>query len=138
MTAKDIFHSTVRNALEKEDWIITTDPLFIRSLGVELYIDLAAEKIIGAEKDGCKIAIEIKSFIGTSVISEFHKAVGQFLNYRLALKNQEPERQLYLAVPEDTYETFFKIDFVRLIIKEYQIEIIVYNPEEELIVKWET
>ncbi len=115
MSAKDIFHNAVRKALEKEGWVITYDPLFIRSLGIEFYIDLGAEKIIGAEKDGEKIAVEIKSFIATSAISEFHTAVGQFMNYRIALQDQEPDRPLYLAVPKDTYETFFTIQFVRLL-----------------------
>jgi hypothetical protein len=122
MTAKDIFHDAVKNALEKEQWIITDDPLFIRCFGVEFYIDLGAEKIIGAEKEGRKIALEIKNFIGTSAISEFHKAVGQFLNYRLALKHQEPDRSLYLAVPEDTYQTFFKIEFTGWLSKNIRWE----------------
>ncbi|QTA85809.1 XisH family protein [Desulfonema magnum] len=137
MTAKDIFHDVVRNALEKEEWIITDDPLFIRSLGIEFYIDLAAEKIIGAEKEGQKIAVEIKSFIAASAISEFHRALGQYMNYRLALQNQEPDRVLYLAVPKDTYETFFKIQFVQSAVREYRMEIAVYDPEKEEIVKWE-
>ena len=93
--------------------------------------------MIIAEKDGRKIAIEIKSFVTTSVISEFHRAVGQFLNYRLALHNQEPNRHLYLAVPKDTYESFFRIQFVQLVIKEYRIGLIIYDPEEEVIAKWE-
>ncbi len=138
MTAKDIFHDAVRNALEKEGWIITNDPLFIRSLGIDFYIDLAAEKIIGAEKEGQKIAVEIKSFIAVSAVSEFHRAVGQFMNYRLALRNQETDRPLYLAVPKDAYETFFSIRFVRVAVREYQISLIVYDPENEVIVKWQT
>ena len=87
MTAKDIFHDTVRKALEKEKWIITDDPLFIRSLGINFYVDLAAERIIGIEKEGQKIAVEIKSFVAASAIAEFHKALGQYMNYRLALQS---------------------------------------------------
>ena len=137
MPAKDIFHDAVKKALEKEEWRITDDPLFIRSLEIGFYIDLAAEKLIRAEKGNQKIAIEIKTFIATSTTSEFHRAVGQFMNYRLALQTQEPDRTLYLAVPKDTYETFFKIPFVQLAVKEYQIKIAVYDPEKEVIVKWE-
>jgi len=78
MPAKDIFHSTVRIGLEKEGWIITNDPLYLDFGGVEVYIDLAAEKIIAAEREGEKIAVEVKSFIGSSAIPEFHKALGLF------------------------------------------------------------
>jgi hypothetical protein len=38
------------------------------------------------------------------VISEFHLALGQFLNYRLALQIKEPDRIIYLAVPLDTFK----------------------------------
>jgi hypothetical protein len=46
-------------------------------------IDLAAEKLIAAEREGEKIAVEVKSFLErSSAISEFHTALGQFINYR--------------------------------------------------------
>ena len=138
MSAKDIFHDTVRNALERERWIITDDPLFIRSLWIDFYVDLAAERIIGVEKEGRKIAVEIKSFVAASAVSEFHRALGQYMNYRLALQNQELARPLYLAVPKDTYETFFRIQFVQAAVREYQIAIIVFDPEKEVITKWQT
>lgn len=54
-----------------------------------MYIDLGAERIIAAEREGQIIAVEVKSFIGTSTISEFHIVVGQFINYRYAfLRNK--------------------------------------------------
>jgi len=138
MSAKDVFHDTVRNALEKERWTITDDPLFIKSLGIDFYVDLAAERIIGVEKEGQKIAVEIRSFIAASAVSEFHKAIGQYMNYRLALRNQEPDRLLYLAVPKDTYETFFRIQFVQAAVREYRIALMVFDPEKEAIVIWQT
>jgi len=50
MPARDIFHYAVKNALQKEGWTITHDPLFIRFDESKLYIDLAAEKLIADEK----------------------------------------------------------------------------------------
>lgn len=80
MSARDIYHYQVKRALEKDGWIITDDPLQI-SLGKNDYeIDLGAEKLLGAEKNGYKIAVEIKSFIGHSIIKDFHLALGQLLN----------------------------------------------------------
>lgn len=107
MSAKDRFHVAVKQALQKELWVITADPLIIKIEGVKFEIDLAAEKILGAEKAGRKIAIEVKSFLSSSAITDFHVALGQFLNYRLALQMSESDRTLYLAVPFDTYNTFF-------------------------------
>lgn len=62
MSARDIFHKAVRKALEKEQWIITDDPLMVRFGKDRMLIDLGAQKILIAEKAGEKIAVEIKSF----------------------------------------------------------------------------
>ena len=136
VAAKDIFHQTVRLALEKDGWSITDDPLYINFAEVEFYVDLGAEKLLAAEKNEQKIAVEIKTFLNPSTISEFHKVVGQFLNYRFALKAEDPERVLYLAIPKEIYETFFARRFVRLIIQEYQLKLIIFNPTKEEIEEW--
>jgi hypothetical protein len=114
MPAKDIFHTIIKHALEKDGWIVTDDPLYLDFGGVEIYIDLGAEKLVTAEKGGKKIAVEVKSFISGSTISEFHKALGQFINYRVALSQKHPEREMYLAVPSTTYEIFFKLELIQL------------------------
>mgnify|MGYP002777056104 CR=1 FL=1 len=134
--AKDIFHDAVKNALMKEQWLITADPLKIKIDGVKLEIDLAAEKVIAAEKEGDKIAVEIKSFLNTSVITDFHAALGQFLNYRLALQMTEPDRVLYLAVPLETFISFFQERFVQEAVKLYLILLLVYDPEKEVVTEW--
>jgi len=122
--------------LTKDGWTITEDPLYITFGGVDFYVDLGAERIIGAEKEGQKIAVEIKSFAGTSTIYEFHTALGQYLNYRLALEEQDPERTLYLAIPRDTYFGFFTLRFGRTALERFQLKLIVYHIEKEEIVQW--
>ena len=134
--AKDLFHDVVKTALIAEGWEITDDPLFLKVGGVDFFIDLGAEKLLAAERDGEKIAVEIKSFINPSSVADFHLAIGQFINYRTALKLKEPERKLFLAVPAISYDTFMQKEFPRLIIDEYQIKLLIYNPENEEIVKW--
>ncbi|MDJ0716759.1 MAG: element excision factor XisH family protein [Prochloraceae cyanobacterium] len=42
-----------------------------------------------------------------------------------------------LAVPSDTYDSFFKLQFIQLSIQQYQLKIIVSNSIEEVIVKWQ-
>jgi hypothetical protein len=126
MSAKDLFHDAVKQALVKEEWIITADSLIIK----------IAEKILGAEKAGRKIAVELKSFLSTSAITDFHVALGQFLNYWLALQMKEPDRTLYLAVPFDTFNTFFQELFVREAVKFYQLKLVVYDPIKEEVIEW--
>jgi XisH protein len=134
--AKDLFHYAVKEALIKEQWVITADPLTIKIDRVKLEIDLAADKVFAAERAGQKIAVEIKSFLNPSAITDFHAALGQFLNYRLALQMSEPNRSLYLAVPEDTFNSFFQEIFIQEAVKLYQVKLVVYNPVQEVIILW--
>jgi len=136
MAAKDRFHHIVRIALEKEGWTITDDPLSFRFGGVDVHIDLAAERFIAAERNGEKIAVEVKSFLGASIVSEFHTALGQFMNYRAVLRRKDPDRGLYLAVPKAAYDDFFKRQFTQLVIQDYQLSIAVYDIEKEVISQW--
>ncbi|MDJ0731513.1 MAG: XisH family protein [Crocosphaera sp.] len=136
MSAKDIFHQSVCIALEKNGWDITHDPLYLKVSDVEFYIDLGAERLIGAEKRGQKIAIEIKSFLGASEVTEFHLALGQILNYRLALQKEDPQRILYLAIPQDTYEDFFSRQFIQDSVAEYKIKLLIYNSLKQEVVLW--
>ncbi|MBE9056716.1 XisH family protein [Sphaerospermopsis sp. LEGE 08334] len=137
MSAKDVFHEVVKIALQKDGWQITNDQFTISVGGVNLSIDLAAEKLIGAEREGQKIAVEVKSFLEkSSAISEFHTALGQFINYRGALKRLQPDRVLYLAVPLTTYKTFFQLDFPKEMILENSVKMIIYDVEKEVIFQW--
>ena len=136
MSAKDIFHESVKNALIKDKWIITDDPLSIRIEAMQMYIDLGAEKLITATKHNQQIAVEIKSFLQDSTLTEFYQSVGQFLIYKQALEIEEPDRELYLAVPVDTYESFFKQLLVQEIIRRYDIKLVIYEPESEEIIQW--
>jgi len=136
MPSKDLFHDTVKTALEKDAWTVTDEHLFIQVEDIDFYIDLTAERILAAEKTGQKIAVEVKSFLGASDVTEFHTALGQCLNYRSALRLTEPDRTLYLAVPVDVYDEFFSRRFIQRIIVEYHLKLIIFNPAREEIVQW--
>ncbi|GAQ00074.1 XisH family protein [Leptolyngbya sp. NIES-2104] len=134
--AKDRFHYVVRTALEKEGWRVTDDPYVINIDDVEFEIDLAAEELLAAEREGRKIAVEVKSFISPSNTSEFHTALGQFLNYRDALDQMEPDRQLYLAVREPIYTSFFQRRFIVSAVKRYQLRLVIYDVQQEVVLQW--
>ncbi|EAM51685.1 fdxN element excision controlling factor protein [Crocosphaera watsonii WH 8501] len=76
MAAKDRFHTIVRIALEKEQWKITDDPLRLDVGGTKFEIDLGAEQLLGAERGKEKIAVEIKSFLSDSPLTDYHAALG--------------------------------------------------------------
>jgi hypothetical protein len=136
MSAQDLFHNAVKHGLEKDGWTITADPLIVRFGGLNLYVDLGAEKLIAAEKDQQQIAVEVKSFIGPSALADFHTALGQFLNYRLALDEDQPQRILYLAVPVSAYSAFFTLPLAQAAIQRHSLRLIVYDPEAEALIRW--
>jgi len=134
--AKDRFHRVVRTALEKDGWQISADPYQIRIDDVDFEIDLAAEWLLAARQGDRKIAVEIKSFLSPSNISDFHTALGQFLNYRDALQIFESDRQLYLAVRSPIYESFFQRRFIQGAVARYQLRLLIYDVSQEVIVRW--
>lgn len=137
MAAKDLYHQTVIDALKKDDWTITHDPLELRYGNRKLKIDLGAERLIGAEKNAQKIAIEIKSFLSDSAIYDLENAVGQYNVYREVLTLQEPERLLYLAVPQYTYTNgIFEEPLGRLIIAKQRLLLLVFDDSKKEIIKW--
>ncbi|MBD2677872.1 MULTISPECIES: XisH family protein [Nostoc] len=138
MSAKDAFHTVVKTALEKDGWLITHDPYTLQAGTLELYIDLGAEKVIAAERQGQKIAVEIKSFLSPSKITELYAALGQFIIYRIALLEQEASRTLYLAVPSTVYNDFFILPFIQSVIKTNQLCLLIYNIEQEAIEEWQS
>jgi XisH protein len=135
---RDAFHNAVRHALEKDGWKITHDPLKL-ALGTDttMLIDLGAERLLVAERNMEYIAVEVKGFTETSNTHEFHSVLGQYLNYRAALRILYPDHKLYLAVPDDVFQTFFQRQFTQIILKEFMLNILVYNAPEEVIVSEE-
>lgn len=134
--ARDLYHNHAREALEKDGWKITDDPFYMSVDAVEYEVDLGAEELVAAEKNGEIIAVEIKSFLSRSTISEFHRAVGQFVDYYAAMAIFDPKRVLYLAVPLSVYNSFFQKRVIQNSLKIIDAKIIVYNPDDKTIVKW--
>lgn len=136
MPKKDTYHEHVKEAVQKDNWDVTDDPLSLSRGNVDLSVDLGAEKIITAEKGLEKIAIEIKSFRRSSLVNAFHEAVGQYRNYRRVLKKNKSERILYLAVPEKTYKIFQEEIFYMEGIEEDKINLLVFNVAKREVVSW--
>jgi len=138
MPAKDIYHDAVKNALIKDGWLITDDPYFIKYEDAELYADLAAEKPIAAEREGKKIVVEVKSFVGKSLMYDFHGALGQYIVYRNLIQRTEPEYTLYLAIDYLVYEDFFQRKSVQAVIQDNRVLLMVVDTAKEELVKWLT
>lgn len=95
MPAKNLYHDAMKNALSKDGWIITKDPLTI-------------------ERDARKIAVEIKSLISPSPVRDLELALGHYIIYRSSPTLTYPSLQVYLAIRLDfNLRTFGSIQNLR-------------------------
>ncbi|HWO23587.1 MAG TPA: element excision factor XisH family protein [Kofleriaceae bacterium] len=136
MLVRDIHHDAVVQALTADGWIITDDPLRLAYGRRDVYVDLAAELPIAAERDGQRIAVEVKSFSGASNIRELELAVGRFVVYREILARMDAQRQLYLAVTIGIYETLFHEPIGQLMIETQALKLLVFDPVIGRISRW--
>lgn len=134
--AKDIYHNTVRVALEKDGWTITADPLTLKVGKRSTYIDLGAEKLLAAEKKEQRIAVEVKSFISPSLVKDLEQALGQYIMYGQVLNKQNSDRLLYLAIAETVFLDFFSEELPQLMVELNNVRLLVFDPDTEEIVKW--
>jgi XisH protein len=136
--ARDKIHYLVREALEKDNWFVTNDPLILRLGGLRMEVDLAAEQVFAAERGEERIAVEVKSFLSKSKLSDFYEAKGKYDLYRLGLIKENKQRQLYLAVELEVYSTFFQKPLIQEILEQDKISIIVIDSQSKSIVEWIT
>jgi hypothetical protein len=136
MARRDIYHDTVKHALEKDGWTITHDPFPLVVGNKRLSVDLGAERLISAEKGTDKIVIEIKSFIGQSDVKDLEQALGQYTLYRQVMDATNIDRRLYLAISQDAFNSIFTIELGQILLRNQVLRLIVFDPEREEILQW--
>ncbi|MCB9079281.1 MAG: XisH family protein [Anaerolineaceae bacterium] len=136
MPKLDIYHETVKSALEKDNWRITNDPFVLQIGKKRLFANLGAERLISAEKGLKKVVVEIKSFVGLSDVQDLEQALGQYVLYRQILDQMEPDRLLYLAITRRTFKSVFEVEIGQLLLANQIVRLIVFDPESEVITQW--
>ncbi|NEO69826.1 element excision factor XisH family protein [Moorena sp. SIO3H5] len=146
MPSKDTIHNRVKQAIINDGWQITNDPYVISYGERFLFIDLGARdslnleetesQLIGLEQDNAKIAIEIKTFRNQSPVVDIEKAIGQYTLYKLLLTQVDPERIIYLAITEQTYNEIFDEPLGRLVIEELPLNLIIIDVVQLDVKQW--
>ena len=129
-------HEAVKNALVRDGWTITHDPLRLTSGRRNLWVDLGAERLLAAEKGTLRIAVEVKTFSGASDVEALEQAVGQHVLYRALLAREAPGRLLFLAVPDDVWSTLFQEPIGQTALASALDRVVCFDPEEERIIQW--
>ena len=113
MPAHDFYHDVVKSALIADGWTIHNDPLRLHVGKKDLSVDLGSEHLLAADKDGRKVAILVKSFLGASEVADLKLALGQCILYEGILEQDDPDRLVYLAVHEEIHQELFQEPIVK-------------------------
>lgn len=119
-----------------DGWTITHDPLVFRVGERNLFIDLAAERGDGESVAIELIALEVQTFGSPSPVADLQQAVGQFTMYRILLRQRQPERTLFLAVPSGVYDGILSEPLGREVISGAEVPLLVFDPEQREAPKW--
>jgi XisH protein len=137
LSAKNIHHDAMIDALKADGWTITADPLTLQVGERDLYIDLAAERaIIGAEKGSERIAVEVQSFLNPSAVRNLEEALGQYLLYRVILARQQPDRPLFLGVSGEVYDGILSEPLGQIVLTDLNIRVLVFDPATRKVLRW--
>lgn len=145
MPQRDAGHAAVKRALVKNGWRITADPYIIAFDEFSLFVDLGAAKrfaeadpgqFIALQRSDTRIVVEIKEFRGKSVMTDLERAVGQYVLYRIALRRNNLEHEVYLAITTTVYDDLFTKPAGIAVIEDVPMKLIVVDPHTQEIVRW--
>jgi XisH protein len=144
MPQRDSIHDIVKQALIHNEWEITFDPYVISYGERFLFVDLGAKQapivseglLLGAQRAGRKIAVEIKEFRGASAIADLEQAIGQYMLYRLLLNKVDPEREIFLAITNLVYDEIFSEPIGEVVIKDLPLQLLVIDIEKVEVQRW--
>jgi hypothetical protein len=137
MAAKDKIHDSVVKALSKDGWAIK-EPLYIAVPGSGVEIDLAAEKVLFAEREQKQIAVEVKTFGSDSILQTFSEALGKYRLYLRALDQSviHRKRKLYIATSTQGYYRLMSVEFIQEMIEAEAIALIIVDINKNKIKRW--
>ena len=101
-----------------------------------LEADMKADKLIVVTRENRSIIVEVKSFLQRSFIHEFLAACGQYQAYTFLLEEKEQTEAVYMAVSDEVYRREFRSDAVQVLVRRFEIRLLVVDTENEVIAQW--
>jgi hypothetical protein len=132
LPAKDRYHDRLKRALIKDQWLITDEQVKLKICDRRLWIDIEAEH----QTERTLILVEVKEMMSASQVDDLSNSVGQYLMYRVALESKNIPISLYMAVSTSTFQGILSEEIGQLMIERFQIALIVFNPDSEVITEW--
>ncbi len=83
-----------------------------------------------------KLRLKSKVFVGKSETADLEQAIGQYFLYRWIMDRQDPDRILFLAVPETIYRQLFEGVKGEILLSDGRLKVFGYSTEKEEIIGW--
>jgi hypothetical protein len=133
MPAKDRYHDAVKRALVKDGWMIADEQVQLLIDSRILYIDM---EVAHPTKEST-LLIEVKELYSVpSPVDALAAAVGKYVMYRAGLRNAGVSNPIYLAVSLQAYQNILTEKVGQLMMAEAQLLILVFDPDQEVVVQW--
>ena len=138
MPAHDVFHAAVKEGLIKEGWTITDDPLIIEFGGQRpVHRPGCGEGSSPPRRGSERIAVEVKSFLGPSLVTRFSHGPGAILELPACLGRQgSRSRPLPGGAGTDLFRVLYAPARHKTRSSVMRVHLIVYDPESEALVQW--
>lgn len=133
MPAKDRYHDVVVRALKKDGWTIVGEQVTLSMPARRLWVDIRALK----ESAHIAIMVEVKGFENmSSPVQYLADAIGQCVLYQTILEYAGMPDQLYMAVPAAAFAGILGEEIGRQAMHKAHASVIVFDPEQEEIMRW--
>jgi XisH protein len=121
-------------ALEKDGWTVEPHPIQIVTELRDYYVDIEASRYANGSRQTILLA-EVNCFPDPRTTVQIYIALGQYIAYRAILDELGRITPIYLAIPDDVYDTFFEVAIKRAI-RDNHIKLIIVNLAMEKVVQW--
>lgn len=71
-----------------------------------------------------------------ATLQDLEDTLGQYLIYLSFLKRIEPDRKLYIAIPDVVYALFVESQAIQMLLHDNNVPLIIVNPDTEEVVEW--
>jgi len=135
MPKLDTCHFQVARSLQKDGWQIVQNGVYVDDEYTNaVYVDIQA--VQGSNGTLSRnIFVEAKCFSLPRKTPDLHRAIGQYVVYRVILDEEGFPEPLYLAVPNESFAEYFNARLLQ-VSKRYGIKLVVIDLEQERVIQW--
>jgi hypothetical protein len=69
-------------------------------------------------------------------VTELERALGQYVLYSHILRQAEPGRMLYLAIPKAAFSAVLAGSAGQALIEKEHLHVVIFDPQTEAILQW--